>query len=212
MRALVRCLVLSMCLAVAIPLCFANCGEGTEASRSLALGRSLKSIQKLAKELQGKKGDEVATDIVKQFGPAARDVGSGISIQQWDAESGVLTYSGGLASFRTKGGKSVWLTATVNKALPALTASTFEMTTMAAPQMKYWLGNLRLKPDSTYEFVDSGQSLDHRTGQTLNFFIKHPHGRLETHFAPGCTSDTILENLTDGTFLCGLTFLSANSG
>jgi hypothetical protein len=76
----------------------------------------------------------------------------------------VLDYRLGLVSFRAKGGKVVWLTATINKALHALITDTFKMTTMPERQMKYWLGNLRLKPDSTYEFVDSGQSLDHRTG------------------------------------------------
>jgi hypothetical protein len=210
--AFVRCLVFAMFLVVAIPSCFANCGKATDTSPSLALGRFPKPIQRLAKELQGKKGDEVVTAIVNQFGPAARDLGSGLSIQQWDVESGVLTYSQGLASFRAGSGKVVWLTSTVNKAMPALTADTFEMTTMPEPQVKYWLGNLRLKPDSTYEFVDSGQSLDHRIGQTQNFFIKHPNGRFETHFESGCTGDTILEGLTDGALLCSLTFLSANGG
>jgi hypothetical protein len=86
------------------------------------------------------------------------------------------------------------------------------MTTVPEPQMKYWLGDLSLKTDSTYEFVDSGQSLDHRTGQTQNFFINHHNGRFEIHYAPGCTGDTVLERLTDGTVLCSLTFLSANGG
>jgi hypothetical protein len=208
----VRCVILAVSSSIAIPLCFADCGKRSELAPNLALAHSPASIQELAKELQGKKGDEVATAIINQFGPAARDVGSGVSIQQWDVESGVLTYSLGLASFRANGGKVVWLTATVNKALVALTADTFEMYTLPELQMKYWLGNVRLKPDSTYEFVDSGQSLDHRTGQTGNFFIKHPDGRFEIHFAPGCTGDTVLEHLTDGTFLCSLTFLSANGG
>jgi hypothetical protein len=208
----VRCAILAMFFGIAIPPCFADCGKTGELAANLSFAHSPTSIQRLAEELQGKKGNEVATAIIKQFGPAARDVGSGVSIQQWDVESGVLTYSLGLASFRTNDGKVVWLTATVNKALLALTADTFEMYTLPEPQMKYWLGNLRLKPDSIYEFVDSGQSLDHRAGQTQNFFIKHPHGRFEIHFAPGCTGDTVLEHLTDGTFLCSLTFLSGNGG
>jgi hypothetical protein len=208
----VRCTILAMCLGVLIPLCFANCDKTGEQAANLAMEHSPTSIQRLAKELQSKKGDEVATAIIKQFGPAARDLGSGVSIQQWDVESGVLTYSLGLASFRANGGKMIWLTATVNKALLALTDDTFEMYTPPEPQMKYWLGNLRLKPDSTYEFLDSGQNLDHRTGQTKNFFIVHPDGRFEIHFAPGCTGDTVLERLTDGAFLCSLTFLPANGG
>jgi len=166
----------------------------------------------LAEEIQGKKEDEVSAAIVKRFGPATRNVGSGIISPQWDVESGVLSYRLGLVSFRAKGSKVVWLTATINKALLALTADTFEMTTVPEPQMKYWLGNLRLKPDASYEFVDSGQSLDHRAGQKQNFFMTHPRGRFETHFAPGCTGDTVLENLTDGAFLCSLTFLSTNGG
>jgi hypothetical protein len=178
----------------------------------LALAQSPPSIQTLANELQGKKGDEVEAAIIKHFGPAARDVGSGVSIRQWDVESGVLTYSLGSARFQTNGGSVVWLTATDSEALQAITDDTFEMTTPPEPEMKYWLGNLGLKPDSTYEFTDSGQNLDHRAGQTQNFFIKHPHGRFGIHYALGCTDNTVLERLTDGTLLCSLSFLPTNSG
>jgi hypothetical protein len=208
--AFVRCLVVALCSGIVAPLCFADCGKTVELPANSALTHSPTSIQRLARELQGKKGEAAEAAIIKQFGPAARDVGSGVSIQQWDVESGILTYSLGLASFRANGGKVVWLTATVNKALLALTDDTFEMYTPPERQMQYWLGNLRLKPDSTFEFVDSGQSLDHRAGQTQNFFLKHADGRFEIHFAPGCTNDTVLERLTDGTFLCSLTFRSAN--
>jgi hypothetical protein len=208
----VRCAILTVFSSIAIPLCYADCGKTSELAANSGLAQSPTSIQRLAKELQAKKGDEVASAIIKQFGPAARDVGSGVSIRQWDVESGVLTYSLGLARFRPKVGKVVWLTPTINKALLALTTDTFEMTTLPEPQMKYWLGNLRLKPDSAYEFVDSGENLDHRVGQTQNFFIKHSNGRYEIQFAPGCMGDTVLERLTDGTLLCSVTFLSANGG
>jgi len=199
-----------MCSSIAVPLCFADCRKTS--AENLALAHSPTSIQMVAKEIQGKKEDEVSTAIIKRFGPATRNIGSGIISPQWDVESGVLDYRLGLVSFRANGGKVVWLTATINKALLALTADTFEMATMPEPQMKYWLGNLRLRPDSTYEFVDSGQSLDHRAGQPQNFFIKHPNGRFETQFAAGCTGGTVLEGLVDGTFLCSLTFLSTNGG
>jgi len=132
----VRCAILAICFSIAIPLCFADCGKTSELGANLGLAHSPTSIQMLARELQGKKGDEVATAIIKQFGPAARDVGSGLSIQQWDVDCGVLTYSLGLARFRSDGGKVVWLTPTVNKALLALTAGTFEMYTPPVPQMK----------------------------------------------------------------------------
>jgi hypothetical protein len=208
----IRWAILAMCSSIAIPLCFADCAKTTELATNLVLAHSPASIQDLAKTLQGKKGAEVETAIVRQFGPAVRELGSGVRIQQWDVESGVLTYSSGLVSFRAKSGGVVWLTATTNKALLTLTSDTFEMTTLPEPQMKYWLGNLRLKPDSSYEFVDSDQSPDHRRGQTQNFFIKHPSGRYEIHFAAGCTGETVLERLTEGTLLCSLTFLSANGG
>jgi len=140
---------LALCWIIPISSCFANC-EGTN---QLALNRALRdcpsSIQTLGEKIRDKSGAEVEAAIGNHFGPAARDVGSGLSIKQWDVGTGVLTYSSGLASFSLSKGKSVWLTTTNNKALPTLTADEFEMTTPPSPQMKYWLGDLDLKTGST---------------------------------------------------------------
>jgi hypothetical protein len=209
----VRYASLAVC-SIPIPSCFANCDGTNQLSMNPALRNAPSSIQSLAKEIRDKSGDEVEAAIVKQFGAAARDVGSGVSIKLWDVGTGVLTYSGGLASFSIKRGKSVWLTATNNKALSTLTANGFEMTTPPSPQMKYWLGDLDLKTGSTYRFIDSGEweSLHHREKQTHNFFLKHPIGRFEIQFASGCSPDTVLERLPDATVLCSLIFVPADGG
>jgi hypothetical protein len=172
----VRYASLAVCCTIPIPSCFANCDGTNQRSTNPALRNSPSWIQSLAKEIRDESGDEVEAAIVKQFGPAARDVGSGASIKQWDVGKGVLTYSGGLARFSVSGGKSVWLTATNNRALPTLTADGFEMTTPPSPQMKYWLGDLDLKTGSTYKFIDSGEweSLHHREKQTTTSFLSTP--------------------------------------
>jgi hypothetical protein len=50
-------------------------------------------IQKLAADLKGKPAKEVRQEIIKQFGPAQRDIGSGFQIEQWDLYDGVLTFT-----------------------------------------------------------------------------------------------------------------------
>jgi hypothetical protein len=206
-----RCCVFIACCGVAVPSCFASCDGTNEQSVSFALMSSPSSIQALAKEIRDKSGDEVEAAIVKHFGPG-KDVGSGLRILQWDVGTGVLTLSGGLASFQMKGGRVLWLTVTSNKALPTVTGDGFEMTTPPSPQMKYWLGDLELKRDSNYKFIDSREweSLHHREKQTNNFFLKHPDGRFTIQFAPGCSADTVLERLPDATVLCSLTFFPAD--
>lgn len=200
-------LIVSTC--ISIPLCFADCEQTSKAAESLSFRNLPASVQKLGEEIRDKKGDEVSTAIAKRFGPPARDVGSGVSIQQWDVESGVLTYSLGLVSFLAKGRK-VWLTQTVNKALPTITADTFEKYTLPEPQIRYWIGNLSLRPDSGFKFVDSGESLDHRANQSQNFFMEHPAGRFAVRYAAGCSADTVLERLPEATLVCSLTFFPAD--
>jgi hypothetical protein len=209
-----RCCVLIACCGTAVS-CFANCDRTNDQSVSFALRNSPASIQSLAKEIRDKSGDEVEAAIVKHFGPAARDLGSGVSIKQWDVGPGVLTYSGGLARFSVARGKSVWLTATNSKAL-TLIADGFEMTTPPSPQMRYWLGDLDLKTGSTcstYKFIDSAEweSLRHREKQTHNFFLKHSTGRFAIQFASGCSPDTVLEPLPDATVLCSLSLVEAGA-
>jgi hypothetical protein len=202
----------AVCCVTPILSCSANCDGTSQRSMNSALRSSPSSIQSLAEEIQDKSGDEAEAVIVKHFGQAARDVGSGVSIKQWDVGTGVLTYSGGLARFSVSRGKTVWLTVTNNRALPILTASGFEMSTPPSPQIKYWLGDLDLKTGSTYKFVDSGEyeSLHHRERQTNNFFLKHPTGQFAIQFASGCSPDTVLERLPDAAVLCTLTFVPAD--
>jgi hypothetical protein len=185
---------------------FANCGGTSEQAEDLALERLPASLQSLAKEIQGKPGDDIERTITNRFG-SGRDVGSGVRIELWQIDPGVLTYSMGLVSFRVRG-ETVWLTRTINKAMPTFMSGIFEMYTPPEPQMKYWLGNLSLTPESGFKFVDSGQNLDHRARQTGNFFMKHPTGRFKVQFAPNCSSDTVLERLSDRTILCTVTFLA----
>jgi hypothetical protein len=208
----VRYAALVVCCTIPNTSCFANCDGTNQQSMNLALRNFPSAIQSLANEIREKSGGEVEAAIVKHFGPAARDVGSGVSIKQWDVGTGVLTYSGGLASFSVSGGKRVWLTATNNRALPTVTADGFEMTTLPSPQMKYWLGDLDLKSGSTYKFVDSGEweSLHHREKQTNNFFLKHPIGRFTIQFASGCSPSTVLERLPEAAVICSLTFVAAD--
>jgi hypothetical protein len=202
--------LLGCCLAAAFS-CFANCESASGHYVDLALRDSPTSIQTLAKEIRDKSDDEIEAIVTKQFG-VGRDVGSGVRILQWDVENGVLTLGRGLTVFRPTGGKVLWLTATSSKALQTVTNDRFEMTTLPSPQMKYWLGDLELKTGSTYNFIDSREweSLQHRGKQKRNFFLKHQTGRFAIQFAPGCSPDTVLERLPDGTLLCNLTFFPAD--
>jgi hypothetical protein len=163
----------------------------------------------------GQKQDEIEKAIVERFGLAARHLGSGVDIQEWDVESGTRMYGfGGLVSFQPKAGRWIWVTETVSKALPTIAATDygFQMTTRPERRTKYWLGNVTLRPDTTYEFLDSNDNLYHRANQAQNFFIKHPRGRFEIQFAPGCTADTVLDRLPDKTLLCRLIFSPIDGG
>jgi mRNA interferase MazF len=73
--AFVHALILAICLAVAIPLCFENCGEDTEASTSLALGRSPKSIQNWRRNFKARKATR-SSNSAQLLGMSARALAS----------------------------------------------------------------------------------------------------------------------------------------
>src|SRR4051812_974958 len=49
-------------------------------------------IDALIPLLEGKDASQVRALIVRQFGPPAREIGSGFQIEQWDVDGGVLTF------------------------------------------------------------------------------------------------------------------------
>jgi hypothetical protein len=162
-------------------------------------------IDTLIPQVQGKDASQVRALIVRQFGPPARDVGSGLQIEQWDVDGGVLTFHPLQGPTFQKQGVRTRLIRTHNPASLCLFGS-YEMVT--APQgehgMKYWLGDVSLSGDG-YNYTDSDANLDHRERQRNNFFLLHPKGLVQVKYASGVTPETLLENLPDDSVVATVT-------
>jgi hypothetical protein len=137
-----------------------------------------KAIQELSAAIQGKNPIDVRAAIIDQIGAPQRDIGSGLIIEQWDISNGVLTFHPvtGPTFFDPKTKKSFWLLRTTNPVRVNLLQS-YEMSTQ--PDLSnhgtcYWLGNVKVRSDMTYQFEDSGQHRDQRGAQTENFFHASP--------------------------------------
>jgi len=171
------------------------------------LNEAPKTIQDLAKAIQGKNFAQILDIIIHRYGPG-RDEGSGLDIEFWDLAEGRLVLHQQMGpSFKPKGGKSMWLLTTTNKALANI-LSRFEMTALPDQKgMQNWLGNLSLHANRRYRFKESHAVSDGQwTIQTNNFFKLHPSGSFKIEFAAGCTGETLLESLPDHTALCRLIF------
>lgn len=201
-----------------------NCVRTTEALfvtilLSMILGPSLlfaqgphktPNIESLTQELEGKGPDDVRALIVRRFGPPARDVGSGIQIEQWDVDGGILTLHPLQGPTFTKGGVLTHLMRTTNPAALCLFGS-YEMDTgpEGHPSMFYYFGDLSLSFDH-YKFTDSGSNLDHRSRQKSNFFMLHPDGLVEVKYASGVSAGTRLEDLSNGSPVAMVRFSAPN--
>jgi hypothetical protein len=169
-------------------------------------------VDRLKVELRGTKTAKQAREIfVKLLGPPDRDIGSGVSIEQWDLAGGVLTLHSSCGPIlEPEGGGTVWLIETHNTLQENLLGR-YEMTTRPSDGghgTRYWLGNVELRPDRTYAFQDSRSNLDQRAGQENNFFMKHPEGQFEIVYAPGTTPATLLETLRVGATVAKVKFTS----
>jgi len=171
-----------------------------------------KAIQTLSASIQGKSSAEVRTAIIERLGPAQRDIGSGLRIEQWDTSDGVLTFnpSSGPIFSDPKAKKVFRLLRTANPVRACLLKS-YEMTTLPSNGTRVWLGNVEFTEDMTYRFTDSGQHPNQRGAQTENFFLLHPTGKVEARYIPPITPDTLLESLAEGTTVAHLTFTSADA-
>src|SRR5438874_5189760 len=87
------------------------------------------NIEALTGEIQGRERDGVRAVILRRFGPANRNVGSGFRIEQWDIDGGVLTFNPATGPFFTKDAVSRQLLRTNNPVASCLFGS-YEMTTL----------------------------------------------------------------------------------
>jgi hypothetical protein len=194
MNALKAALLLAA-IAFLIPLCVA------------AVPLNAPNIEALIPDVHDKRPNEVRALIVRRLGPPVRDVGSGLRIEQWDVDGGVLTFHPLVGPSFEKDGVHMRLVRTTNRAAACL-FGTYEMTTLPeGPHgLRYWIGNVSLRA-SRYEYIGTRQNLDHRTGQTDNFFMLHPRGSVRIAWTSGATPDTRLEELADGTCVATATFV-----
>lgn len=170
-------------------------------------------IDRLAAAIQGRSPGQVRALIVQRFGPPARDIGSGVRIEQWDVAGGVLTFHPLSGPTFAKSGSVRTLIRTTNP-LDLCLFGDYEMTTLPDPANRgtlYWLGNLSLTRDGRYRFTDSGQNLKYRTGQKQNYFLRHPEGSARVEYPAGVTPQTLLESLKDGRRVAILTFTARDN-
>jgi len=176
----------------------------TLGSLSAQLGPGVDSLQK---EIQSKSPTEVRNLIIARFGPPTREVGSGLQIEQWDVDGGVLTFHPLTGATFKKAGVVTRLIHTNNPVGLCLFGN-YEMTTLpAANGTRYWLGNVVLS-NETYAFNDSRDNLDHRQNQAKNFFMLHPKGRVLVRYSESVTATTRLEDLPQGTTVARVTFVA----
>jgi hypothetical protein len=155
-----------------------------------------RAIADLKSQIKGKAPREVASIIVQRFGPPNRDVGSGLTILDWDVVGGDLrlTVQGGPPIFRISDGKKLWLVETENPAGDNI-VSEFEMSTLPDPKnhgSRSWLGDLTLRANRKYEYTRPEYD-----SVPNNFFSDNPRGTYTATYSTGVSSITLLENIPD---------------
>lgn len=165
-------------------------------------------VNALIPELQGKSREEVRIAIIHRVGWPAREVGSGLQIEQWDVDGGVLTFHPVEGPNFQRYGQRTWLIHTNNPVALNLFGK-YEMYTTpeGGYRMRYWLGNLSLSGDA-YTYTDNRQNLEHPEQQKTNFFMHHTSGSVEVRYPQGVTPKTRLEDMPDDSTVAILTFIS----
>jgi hypothetical protein len=178
-------------------------------SSSAAQAQQASAIDALVPEIQGKRPADVRALIIERLGPPARDVGSGLRIDEWDVDGGVLTFHPVIGPTFDKGEVHRWLIHTNNPAALCL-FGTYEMRTVPEELhgTTYWLGAVALSRNLRYRYTDGHQNLDQRAKQHDNFFMLHPIGRTRLAYARGVTPQTRLEDLPDGSLVATVTFVA----
>ncbi len=173
-----------------------------------------KAIQELSASIQGKRSDEVRAAIIERLGQPQRDIGSGYRIEQWDTSDGVLTFHPATGpTFADPKTKTHFRLLRTSNPAAANILESYEMTTLPVPAnhgTRFWLGNVKFGPNSTYQFTDSGQHPKQRAAQAENFFMLHPTGTVEVRYVAPITADTLLESVAEDATIAHLVFTSAD--
>jgi hypothetical protein len=171
-------------------------------------------IQELSSKIQDKQPAEVRAIMINLLGPAQRNIGSGLIIEQWDTPAGVLIFHpiSGPTFIEAKTQKNFHLLQTTNPVGYCLFTN-YEMMTLPDPTnqgYRYWLGNVNFSVDTTCKFTDSGQHFNQRSTQIDNFFMLHPSGTVTVRYIGPITPETLLESVPEGATIAHLILTSAD--
>jgi hypothetical protein len=205
---------LAIILVLASVLCPA-CQSGTPPPAPTSAGAPLPAaIERFQGKVASMNAQAVPAQAIAEFGRPSRDIGSGLSIPQWDVAGGVLTVHPLTGpTFQTADGHRLWLMPTSNPAQDNLLQN-FEMTTPPDPKNhgdRFWFGNVRITTDGEYRYTDSGTNLGDRGDQSNNFFIKHPEGRVQIDYAAGVAAHSRLEEVGERQ-IASLRFIPRDGG
>jgi hypothetical protein len=104
-------------------------------------------VAQLRDEIQEMGPEEVYTAIVTPFGKETRNIGSGLSILQWDLKEGSFIFHPLRGpTYCPKTGGVIWLLRTKNLARPNVLQN-YEMTTLPDTGnhgTQYWIGNIKI--------------------------------------------------------------------
>ncbi len=170
----------------------------------------------LQSHIQGMSGEETHLLTYVVLGLPARNVGSGVSIEQWDIDGGVFTFHQFLGpTYRDADGKITWLIFTRNE-LAANILDRFEVTSLGEqdPYKKgnrFWLGNIRLNSSGHYEYKDRGSTYKEKKVFPRHFFEDHQKGTFHIVYSKGIKPTDALENIPDDTEVCKIRFISGRT-
>lgn len=190
---------LTSILALATAFCLTACQTHTNARLPTSSSIDLPpGVGKFQTSIAAMNANEVLAAATAEFGQPSRDIGSGLSIPQWDIADGVLTIHPLTGpTFRKADGRVVWLMPTTNPVRDNLLQG-FKMTTRPDPQnhgTRFWIGNVQITTHGAYRYTDSGSNLRDRGDQSGNFFVKHPEGRVDIIYPVGVDTHSRLEVL-----------------
>jgi hypothetical protein len=173
------------------------CSDDDPGSRTSPASNLPAPVEQFKAKIADMDAQQVLEAAAAQFGQPSRNVGSGLSIPQWDIADGVVTVHPLVGPTFRRADKTTWLIPTSNPARENLLRD-FEITTLPDPKnhgTQLWIGTVRITPEGTYRFEDGGSNLRARGDQSSNFFMSHTEGHVEIIWDLGVHAHSHLENL-----------------